>query len=89
MTTAADDGSTHWAEIQIVASYDSTPRRMTTHTRTTSGAGWAGGQSIYTLPPDAKPDEFVNITVESGVYDLTQPGEIGSIEGKPVILSVK
>jgi hypothetical protein len=89
ITTTADDGRTHWAEIQILASYDSTTRRMTTLTRVKSGGGWAGGQSIYTLPPDAKSDEFVNITVKPGVYDLTQPVEIGSIEGKPVILSVK
>jgi hypothetical protein len=88
-TTRADDGRTHWAEIQILASYDSTLRRMTTLTRVKSSGGWAGGQSIYTLPPDAKPDEFVKITVEPGIYDLAQPVEIGSIEGKPVILSVK
>ena len=88
ITTRADDGRTHWAEIQILASYDSTLRRMTTLTRVKSG-GWAGGQSNYTLPPDAKPAEFVNITVKPGVYDLTQPVEIGFIEGKPVILTVK
>lgn len=89
ITTSADDGRTHWAEIQILASYDSTLRRMTTLTRVKSGGGWAGGQSIYTLLPDAKPDKFVNIIVESGIYDLTQPVQISAIEDKPVILSVK
>jgi hypothetical protein len=89
ITTPADDGLTHWAEIQILASYDSTLRRMTTLTRVKSGGGWAGGQSVYTLAPNAKADEFVNITVKPGVYDLTQPVEIGAIEGKPVRLTVK
>ncbi len=89
LTTPADDGLTHWAEIQILASFDSTTRRMTTLTRVKSGIGWAGGESIYTLPPAAKPDEFVNITIEAGVYDLTQPVTIGSVEDKPIILSVK
>jgi hypothetical protein len=89
ITTAADDGRTHWAEIQILASYDSTLRRMTALRRVASGSGSAGGQAIYTLPPNAKPDEFVNITVKPGVYDLTQPVELGSIGGKPVNITVK
>jgi hypothetical protein len=89
ITTAANVGGMHWAEIQIFASYDSTTRRMTSLTRVKSGSGWAGGQAIYTLPPNAKPDEFVRITVKPGLYDLTQPVEIGSIEGKPVTVTVK
>jgi hypothetical protein len=89
ITAPADDGHTHWAEIQIIASYDSTTRSMTTLTLVKSGAGSAGGRAIYKLPPDAKPDEFVSVTAAAGVYDLTQPVELGSIEGKPVRLTVK
>lgn len=89
ITMPADDGRTHWAEIKILASYDSSARRMTSLTRVQSGSGSAGGQSIYTLPPSSNPDEFVAITVKPGVYDLTQPIELGSVEGKPVHITVK
>jgi len=50
--------------------------------------GSAGGLAIYKLPPDAEPDGFVSITAKAGAYDLTQPVELGSIESKPVLLTV-
>ena len=42
ITALSIDGQTYWAETQILSSYDSSHRRMTTLTRVKSGAGWAG-----------------------------------------------
>jgi hypothetical protein len=89
LTSLADNSDTHWTEIKIVATYDSTPRRLTLLTRTSSGHGWAGGKTIYTLRPDQKPEDVININVEPGLYDLKQAVEIGYEDGKPVTLSVK
>jgi hypothetical protein len=89
LTAPADHIDVHWAEVKIIATYDSTPRRLTSLTRTSTGHGWAGGKTIYTLPPGAKPEDFLKINIQPGLYDLKQAVEIGHEDGKPVMLTVK
>jgi hypothetical protein len=89
ITTQMPDNDTHYAEITIVGNYDQTPGRFTLLTRVGSGGGYAGGKSIRTLRPATAPADLLNITVQPGLYDLSQPVEIYRDEGKPVMLTVK
>jgi hypothetical protein len=88
-TAPSEDGPTHWAEIRVVASFDSMANHLTTLTQVKSESGTAGGRIIYPLRQDQDPKGFMAIDVKPGVYDLKQSVEL---YGKPDgmgILSVK
>jgi hypothetical protein len=85
-----EGGDTHWAEIRVVASYDSMAKHMTTLTQVKSASGTAGGRTIYPLRNDPTPDDFMTVKVEPGLYDLKQPVELyRKPEGSIGTLTVK
>jgi hypothetical protein len=79
-TSPSADGATHWAEIRVVASFDSMANHLTTLTQVKSDAGTAGGRTIYPIRNGQDPKGFMAIDVKLGVYDLKQSVEL---YGKP------
>ena len=49
LASPTEDGAVHWAEIRVVASYDSLARHLTKLTQVKSESGTVGGRSIYPL----------------------------------------
>jgi hypothetical protein len=90
LTSAVDDGGMHWAEIRVVASYDSMAKHLTTLTQVKSGSGTAGGRTVYPLREDRTPKEFMTLNVKPGIYDLKQVVELyRNPEGSLGTLTVK
>jgi hypothetical protein len=84
-----NNGMPRWGEVIILFSYDSTTGKLTELTRTKCRGGWAGGRSIGTLPPGAKPADHVKITIQPGLYDVGQPIELYKLGDQSVPLLVK
>ena len=49
VTSSREVDGLHWAEIRVVASYDSLAKHLTTLIQVKSKVGRAGGRSIYPL----------------------------------------
>jgi hypothetical protein len=75
-TSPIDDSAVHWAEIRVVASYDSIARHLTTVTQLKAESATAGGRTIYPLRKEQDPKEFMAVTVKPGIYDLKQVVEL-------------
>ena len=76
LTSPNEDGAVHWAEIRVVASYDSLAKHLTTLTQVKSESGTAGGRTIYPFRNEQNPKEFMAVNVKPGIYDLKQAIEL-------------
>jgi hypothetical protein len=76
LTSPNEDAAVHWAEIRVVASYDSLARHLTTLTQVKSESGTAGGRTIYPLRKEQNPKDFMAVNVKPGIYDLKQAVEL-------------
>jgi hypothetical protein len=76
LTSPSETGAAHWAEIRVVASYDSLAKHLTTLTQVKSESGTAGGRTIYPLRNERNPKELMGVNVKPGIYDLKQVIEL-------------
>jgi hypothetical protein len=76
LSSKMEGGGIHWAEIRVVASYDSLAKHLTTLTQVKSASGTAGGRTIYPLRKDPTPEDFMTIEVKPGIYDLKHSFEL-------------
>jgi hypothetical protein len=76
VTTPNETGAAHWAEIRVVATYDSLAKHLTTLTQVKSESATAGGRTIYPLRNEQNPKEFMAVNVKPGIYDLGQVIEL-------------
>ena len=76
LSSEMEGGGLHWAEIRVVAGYDSMAKHMTTLTQVKSDSGTAGGRTIYPLRTDPNPEDFRTIKVKPGIYNLKQAVEL-------------
>jgi hypothetical protein len=74
--TSPNETGAHWAEIRVVASYDSLAKHLTTLTQAKSESGTAGGRTIYPLRNEQNPKEFMGVNVKPGIYDLKEVIEL-------------
>jgi hypothetical protein len=72
LTSPNEDGVVHWAEIRVVANYDSLARHLTKLTQVTSDSGTAGGRTIYPLRKEQNSTDFMSVNVKPGIYDLKE-----------------
>jgi len=75
-TSPNEDGTTHWAEVRVVAAFDSLANHLITLTQAKSDVGTAGGRTIYPLRQGQSPKDFMAINVKPGLYELQQAVEL-------------